>query len=524
MRCPGCHFENPDGYTYCGGCGRKPDDAGSAQARLEESGSNDEATRYLCAAVHFDSTLARIVVENVLEEPRRAVAHSPAVNLDAVCRHAVAARRHHIVRDLALSTLLLGFVLYTLFGPSELSLGFFVVFDLFNAALGGALYLAVLGWCIVFAEGYLARWGPTARGLRQNAFRPADAPAVRAEPARGQLPHVARSASGNVTVYQGYNPFMGHGWSVRGWSFALDVTKPDRDGEPVEPFTVTDLYQRLTKGITDLDIPAVKVYDRLFVNGADAHHDGRFVPDPEGCPVDSVDDATMSALMAHPEDHARPYLTTEIVGWQGEFVWSAFVRLVISDTSLFVEANYCVLPPLREIYHEIDDLLLRPSPKPVLRLMWRSLRALPRLAVRCVPSSLHHVLAPWRFRRKMRRQQDRIEQSFTFDHGAVLSVREAASDLRRHKGELSLGYQRHFQFLDEQMYTKTVEKRVIDTLSGYLAEHNIATAELRRRAEQIVNSNVTIGGDVHLVNSAIGGMSAVVSMAATQVGRKSQES
>ncbi len=523
MRCPRCHYENPDGYAYCGGCGRKPSDITAARPEPETAERNVEATRYLCAAMHFDSALARIVVENVLEEPRRAVAQSPAVDLDAVCRHAVAARRRHTVRDIALAGLLIGFIVYTAVGPG-LSLGLGVVFELFDAVLGGVVYLAVLGWGIVFAEGYLARWGATASSLRHKAFGSAGTPPVRGALARGQMPHVSRNADGNITIYQGYNPFLGHGWSVRGWSFAIDITKPGRADDPVDTFTVTDLYQRLNKSITDLDVPGIRVYDRLFVNGADAHHDDRFVPDPEDCPVDSIDEATMTALMAHPEDHARPYLATEIIGWNGEFVWSAFIRLVISDTSLFVEVNYCVLPPLREIYHEIDDLLLRPALKPVLRLMWGSLRALPRLALRCIPNSLHYVLGPWRFRRKLRRQLDEIEQSFTFDHGAVISIREAASDLRRHKGQLSLGYQRHFQLLDEQMYTKTVEKRVIDTLGDYLAEHNIDTAELRRRAEQIVNSNVSIGGDVNLVNSAIGGQSAVVSMAATHSGRKPTES
>ncbi|MFF2549940.1 zinc ribbon domain-containing protein [Nocardia sp. NPDC058058] len=526
MRCSRCGHDNPAGYRFCGDCGLPPSATGPAPAPLLTD-HHDEATRYLCAAVHFESALARIVVQNVMEEPLCAVAQSPQVDLEAVCRHAVAARWRQAIRDGILAVLLLGFIVYSLLpddsssspldGASEL-----LAIPLLLLGLFGLLpYLLVVGWCVIFTEQCLARWGSTAHTLRRDKFRRADAPRTPNDPAVEQLAHVSHYANSNLTVYQGYNPFLGHGWSVRGWSFALDITKRQRPQDPIESFAVVDLNKRLHKRVGELDVAGINVYNRLFVNGDDIHQDGRLLPDPYGRPVAWIDDTVMTALMDRPENNARPYLATEIVGWDGELVWSAFVRLVLSETSLFVEMNCCVLPPLRLSFHEIDELLLRPAPKPVLRLMGHSARILPRTLLNCVPSVIHAMFSAPLYRRKQRRQRKQIREMRSFNHGARISIREAASDLRRNKGDLSLGYHRYFQFLDEQMYTKTVEKRVIEALGEFLVEHNIDPDELLRRAEQVVNNSVTFAGDATIMNSAIGGGSATVGAPVTRGGSES---
>lgn len=520
MRCSRCGHDNPADYRFCGDCGLPPSATGPAPARPHTE-HHDEATRYLCAAVHFESALARIVVQNVLEEPLRAVAQSPQVDLEAVCRHAVAARWRQAVRDGILVALLVAFVVYSAVPDSsgDSSTGSFNLLSLPIALFGllGLLpYVLILTWCVIFVEQCLARWGATARTLRRDKFRREDAPRLQDDLAIRQLTHVTHYANSNLTVYQGYNPFLGHGWSVRGWSFALDITKPHRPEASIEPFTTVDLNRRLQKRVSELDVAGINVYNRLFVNGDDIHHDGRLLPDPYGRPVAWIDDAVMTALMQRVENNARPYLATEIVGWDGELVWSAFVRLVLSDTSLFVEMNCCVLPPLRMPFHEIDDVLLRPAPKPVLRLMGHSARILPRALLNCVPSVIHAMFSGPLYRRKQRRQRKQIGEMYSFNHGAMISIREAASDLRRNKGDLSLGYHRYFQYLDEQMYTKTVEKRIIETLAEFLTEHNIDPDELRRRAEQVVNNGVTFVGNATVMNSAIGGATASVGAPATR--------
>ncbi|WP_330256825.1 hypothetical protein OG874_21035 [Nocardia sp. NBC_00565] len=96
----------------------------------------------------------------------------------------------------------------------------------------------------------------------------------------------------------------------------------------------------------------------------------------------------------------------------------------------------------------------------------------------------------------------------------MLSIREAASDLRTDKRGRSLGYHRYFQLLDQEMYTKILEKRVFETLAAFLVEKNIDPDELLRRGEQITNNSVTISGDATLLNSSIGGAAATTVNAA----------
>ncbi|MFJ4651175.1 hypothetical protein ACIP5Y_07860 [Nocardia sp. NPDC088792] len=62
---------------------------------------------------------------------------------------------------------------------------------------------------------------------------------------------------------------------------------------------------------------------------------------------------------------------------------------------------------------------------------------------------------------------------------------------------------------------KIVDKRVFNTLVTFLSEKNIDPDELKRRSEHIINNSVSIGGDVHMAHSALGGGSASVSSASS---------
>ncbi|MFE2996160.1 hypothetical protein ACFXG4_14220 [Nocardia sp. NPDC059246] len=436
--------------------------------------------------------MARTVIESVLEEPRLAVTRSPAVDMVTVCLHAVAASHRQAMRDgLLVCTLVLAAFAISGF-PERLPL------------VGLAL---VLAWGTVFAEACIAYWGATAQSLRKDNFpttSPPPAPTVRI---RQQIAHVAAHAAGNVTVYRGYNPFGGHGWIRGGWSLALDTTKPQDPAVPIVPFTAVELNARLGADLGRLDIPDLTVSNRLLVNGADVHDDRRFVPDPYGAPKPWTDQATLAQLMTRPEDRARPYLTVEIICWDGELVWSAFIRLVLNDNSLFVETNYTVLPPYAPDYYAIDDLLARPTAGQILRLGVRCGGRLPRALLDSVPGVSYQAFAGLRCWRKDRRQQRLIRELSRFHHGALTSPRENAANRDARGG---IVYHRYFQSLDEQMVMKIVDKRIFNTLVTFLSEKNVDPDELKRRSEHIINNSVAIGGDVHMVNSALGGAAATV--------------
>ena len=78
---------------------------GSGQPRLDPEGS--AATRYLCAAPHLDDAFAQRVLDEVVHQPRRAVAPSFGFSLGPVLRHCLAAHRRTLIRDGVVSGLLL---------------------------------------------------------------------------------------------------------------------------------------------------------------------------------------------------------------------------------------------------------------------------------------------------------------------------------------------------------------------------------------------------------------------------------
>ena len=71
----------------------------------------DQATRYLGAAVHLDEAFCERVVQEYLAEPRRALPPAPGVDARAALRDAVAARRRRKIRDWSLLVLSALFVL-----------------------------------------------------------------------------------------------------------------------------------------------------------------------------------------------------------------------------------------------------------------------------------------------------------------------------------------------------------------------------------------------------------------------------
>lgn len=487
--CPVCRHGNPADYAFCGNCG------GSASARPVAHRErvptpSYQATRLLCAAVYLDNYLAKQVMSQVLEEPRRAVASSPGIDLVAVARYTIAARRRRLERDLVLSVAVVVLIVAALQRSAPL------------------LWVAILGgWAALYAESCVARWGSRADTLRPREFTPSAAPQFGDARAQRQLAHIARYASGNVTVYQGFRPFTGYGVTSRSWSLMLDTTKPACPDTAITSFTAAELNERLRQRIDALDVPAVHVRNRLYISGDDVHHDRRLLPNPMGSPAARVDESVLMAMLADPEDRARPYLTVEIVSWNGEVVWSGFVRPVLSSTSLFVEVGYCVLPPLLHKYSQADDRLLPPLPRSVLAVAGLSVIRLPIALLFCVPAAAEQLLTGFRAWLKTIRDRRAIRRAYTVNRGALISIREAATDLRT-KDDQPLGYHRYFELIDNERYAKIVDKRILHTIGDFLAEKNIDREELDARGDLIINSSVTIGGNATLLNSSIGGMRA----------------
>ena len=506
MRCT-CGHENPAGYQFCGSCGRPspaetsgtqvlaqplaapvaareiwqrgrvPAPAQSAESarprpRARRAIPHDDMTRYLSAAVNFDSGLAKAVINHILEEPHRAIASTPGVDLVTVLKYALAANRRRVIRDVLLLLYLCVMIVTILVG--------FITVPVF-------LFIA---WMTILSERYIRFYGHSSRPLRPGEFRSAEprSPGKNSYAAR-QLARVEEAdRAGNVTVYSAFSPFVGYGKVTSSWSFAVDVTAPRREARP-RAFTVQELYEHVEAGLAELDMPGMEFGERLFVNGRDISDDPRFLQTQDGPPVTSVREDLLTSLMADPEERARPYLTISVAGWQGELVTTTFVRFLLSRTDLFVEAAQTAVGPLRPVFKAVDDFEMAPVDGEFAALVKTSFRQTIPLLLRSGSAVIYEM------RRGSRREARRRRLGRRPDYGALISVREAAADTE---------WQRYFQVFDHARYIKVIEQRIFHSLIEFLRAHNVDVSNLVARAETIINNNtqVTNNGGVQAFGNA----------------------
>jgi hypothetical protein len=507
VRCRYCDYENTPDYAFCGECGRRrlnfdsagnpvirvtrpgwassaatadafaaqaavPAFAASVRATQHQEEQPTEATRYLCAAVHMDSSLADTLIREIVEEEHRGIASSPGVDLAAVLKHALDARRRHVARDAALVTTLICLLVGLMFGGPVLKVLFLL------------LALAIL-WIIVFGERLVTYYSVLAKSMRRGIFRAEAAPEPVKRRHQQRLAEIADRDAGNVTVYSAFSPFVGHGASIEAWSFVLDVTKPADEGGMVEKFAAPELHQFVEGKLQELGLPRLSIERRTFVNGLDIRHDLRFLPRPLQSPVTSIDGVIEQQLLEHPEDRARSYTGARVVGWDGELSLTTFLRFVLLPGHLFAEASFCFLTPVREIYHDVDRLLSRPTLRQTIRIGAKVALQTPKLAVCSIPSVARAALGPITHARQLRRQRREILAELSFNYGATVSPLELASDRK---------YQRYFQLLDKDMYAKVVERRIFEALVEFFELHGIATDDLVARQLTILNNGVLVSG------------------------------
>ncbi|GAA3431367.1 hypothetical protein [Kutzneria kofuensis] len=489
MTCQRCGWDNPSNFLVCERCGAKrvidlsgagpagPTSAASAPAGT--AGFARDATRYLCAAVQLSPSLNDKALRGILHEQHRAIASSPGVDLVTVLKYGLAARQRHLLRDGLLGLILLIFLIMFLRSPL--------------VAFGWIIPLGLGAWLTVFVESLVAHYGVVAAHLGRTTFDPAKAPEPDNPRDRRRLAEIGARDRGNVTVFAAYSPFVGYGQPAEKWSFTLNVAKP-AEGKKVVPFAVQEVHDFVADDVRQLGLPGIVVEDRLFVNGLDLLHgfepevQQAVLPDELAAPVSRVDAALFSRLQENPKSRARPYLVVRIGGWSGQLVVTMFLRFALlpQKDMLFVEANYSLLPPMRQDYLVVDRLLGRPTWRQVSRVASVSLiKAVPALFggfFRTVAVPLAALGRPG----KLRREAREITQDRSFNYGAGQSLREQAADTR---------YHRYFQQLDREMYGKLAERRVMDALTRFLDDHNIDTSELVERTTMITNNGIYVTGE-----------------------------
>jgi hypothetical protein len=519
MKCQYCGLDNRANFVVCANCGRKrvidlsggaptvvaPKRAGTSAtqppataAGTATTGFARDATRYLCAAVQMDPALNDKAIRGILDEEYRAIASSPGVDLVTVLKYGLAARRRHLTRDAVLAVLAVISVVIVLESLSAESLG----------GLEWLVLLFFAAWGVVLVEALVVHYGMLAAHLRRDVFDPAKAPTPASSRVAQRLADIGNQDRGNVTVFARYAPFAGYGTTIDSWSFSLNLAKAE-EGKTVIPFTGHELHDFVAGAVKKIGLPGVVVEDRLFVSGLDLQHGfepavkSAILPKELAAPVSRVDDAVLTKLRGDPKSRARPYLTVRVGGWSGELVVTTFLRFALlpQQDLLFVEANHSLLPPVRQRYQAMDRLLGKPTARQVFRLAGESLGRVVPAAFGALSRVITAPQAALRRSAKLRRQAREISQDRTFNYGATTSLREEAADRR---------YHRYFQQLDKEMYTKLVERRVMDALTEFMKAHNIDTSDLAQQQTVIMNHGIYVTGQGRVdANSLAAGPNAI---------------
>jgi hypothetical protein len=302
-----------------------------------------------------------------------------------------------------------------------------------------------------------------------------------------------REIGGNVTVFGGFEPFVGAGVSVGDWSLLIDTRKGKEDETPVK-FTEQDLEAAITSSLRHLPLPGLDISDRLCVHGLDVASVAGLLPDRFGRPRQTVDEETL-ARFRHTDSHlARVYKSVAVLGWGDQVRICFFYRLYFSGPMLYIETYSRVLQPLWLRYREVDNLVVPRTGKKIALFVGLSVVS-PLLCIKECYDLLKRVQA-WSEHRKLEEaEKKKIEEQARYNYGVLSSLRESfATSI----------YDHFFEKSDRDLYVKTLQKQLFDAILDFLESKKVDTSELREQRTYIINSGLIVHGGLQAGAVAVG--------------------
>lgn len=318
-----------------------------------------------------------------------------------------------------------------------------------------------------------------------------------AEPPPHETPAAAPGEPAQLVVYRGFVPFIGAGIPEEPWSIAVPL-KELEDAEPTIELTTDTLYagirteiESLREAITlapDRRLGHLDITERVLVSADELiDHLGDpstedFLAETGVAPYTMLRPARVQSIKVEPVEWARYYQCYEIETWDRDLVMSVFVHVAVGTGALYVEWTPCVLRPIKREYREIDTM-----PRALWRPLLGAVLDLLRLPA-SIPARIGHTFS---FIRAERRHHDVVGSN---SYGVAASLRELAAARR---------VDNYFQFTDIDRYLKMMEGRLVLAVSRMMSDAGFSPASFDEQAATIVNSNVTIGGNVN-GNFAVG--------------------
>jgi hypothetical protein len=464
--------------------------------------SPDAVTRHLCHAVHRDENLRDYVLHTVVNPHLRAVCPSFGVNLVAVARHAVAARRR--IQTRRNSFIACRVIAVLAIGIGILTREPFVAIGLLIVTIAAAY--SILTWSLI-------------DGLRRArlAFVSPSPPEDQASPLDRVVEDRLRDVEkANVIVYhtdEG-DPFIGSG--VRqdfGQVRPVNITCPATGGgnkAVIKPFDAITLHAYLAKEMLAMGLPGLQVKNRLYVRGDCVKDIDGLLPDQFTSPRSRVKPDQVRSGALHPTTAGRTYVCAERVREGGELVIGMYVRAELEQDLLFIERSLYFLPPVRDRFRPTLDLDANDfSTMTLAPLRTAARRVFPMLMGKSL-SGKEQANFESELEKEETEARREIRKGYQYDYGARTSLREAVAAYFM-KG--------HFDRADVLREAQALDGRLLGLIKKFLDDHGIDASEFSRNIQQVTIGTLQagtaiVGGQGNLVT----GHGAVNNFGAAQPG------
>jgi hypothetical protein len=297
----------------------------------------------------------------------------------------------------------------------------------------------------------------------------------------------------NVTVFGGFSPFVGAGGSLFDWSLVID-TRKGKDGAMPNKFDAQDLERAIAASFRQLSLPNLNLGERLFVHGQQVGFVEGLLPFRLGRPRRSISDETFARFRSSDSREARVYQFVEVSEWGEQVYITFFYRAALKGPMLYLENHSCVLQPVSLDYRKVDELA-----EPSFKEKVGTFIALAIFAPLICAWECFELLGFMRRRsecKNLEKQEKRkINEQKNYNYGALQSLREDVS---------SSTYDHFFEKADRELWTKAIQKQLLDSVIEFLEEHSVDTSELRDQSSLIVNSGLIVHGDVQAGALAVG--------------------
>ncbi len=444
----------------------------------------NDLTRLLSASVYLDD-LFRTKILALAKDRYHAIAESLGLDSKLILEHAIIAEKKN--RQ----------IYYVLFIPAILL--FFVIMSVLNSydnetPVAIALVLLTVS-CILVCYFDAGNRKYLLKNFTKGNFTTSsnlDNPLLNS---------IQEKTSENVVCYSGFSPFVGRGVEAGAWSFVVDIDRGiksfDKTLKP-EKFEVEELYEIISKNILSLNIPNLTIEDKILVNGKKIRNDRFFLPKINKYPINKISDVDFEMVSKNENTDIRRYKLIEVTAWEGDLVFSNFIRFQKNDTSLFIESNSFLLPPIADTFREIENLRNLSGFRETL--FWIIGNVLKTFFM--LPFSIFKVFSYFQsslsdslgFEKAEIEKQ--VIRSNNYNYGAETSIRESVAQKY---------YLQHFQKLDKEMHQKTIEKRIFNCLGDFLESKGIDTSDFKDRETSILNSGVIVtGGNLNTNNMTVG--------------------